>query len=153
MQLVHGNDYLTDNSVPKAKQISEASATYTAEARFTTQMPTRTFTLAEAQTWLEKVCEIEDIDPIIISRQHLPRTIIAAARFDDWSIVVPSNKVSQHTLLHELAHFLCANKNHGTEFRTELVALQRRHTSLIHATTLHQIFVDYKLSVSTTLPL
>ena len=148
MQLVHGNDHLTDNSVPKAKQISEASATYTAEARFTTQMPTRTFTLAEAQTWLEKVCEIEDIDPIIISRQHLPRTIIAAARFDDWSIVVPSNKVSQHTLLHELAHFACANRGHGREFRSQLVTLHRRYTSVSHAAALHQLFVASGLSVN-----
>lgn len=153
MQLILGNGHLTDNPMSRSKRLSQASATYAAEQHFEAEMPSRVFTLNDAQFWLDDVCEIEDIDPINISQQKLPSRIAAAAMLDDWSIVVPNKTVSQHTLLHELAHFLCANLNHGHEFRTQLVALHRRHTSLPHAVCLQQIFVASKLTVSMTLPL
>ncbi|GBL21820.1 hypothetical protein EMGBS4_18800 [Acidimicrobiaceae bacterium] len=131
----------------KKNQDAETNATYSAETHFESEMPTRNFTAIEAETWLTNVCENEDLDPIKISRQKLPSNIEGLAVFDDWCIKVPTNKVSQHTLLHELAHFSCANRGHGREFRTRLVALHRRYTSLAHAAALHQIFVASGLSV------
>lgn len=127
---------------------AEKIATYEAEASFESEMPTRIFTVVEAETWLNNVCENEDLDPIRVSRQKLPASIEALAVFDNWCIKVPTNKVSQHTLLHELAHFACANRGHGHEFRSQLVALHRRYTSLSHAAALHQLFVASALSVN-----
>ena len=89
-------------------QDAEKIATYDVETRFESEMPTRNFTVVEAETWLNNVCENEALDPIRVSRQKLPSNIEGLAVFDNWCIKVPTNKVSQHTLLHELAHFACA---------------------------------------------
>ena len=134
--------------VADKSQDAEKLATYEAEASFESEMPTRNFTVVEAETWLNNVCENEDLDPIRVSRQKLPSNIEGLAVSDNWCIKVPTNKVSQHTLLHELAHFACANRGHGREFRSQLVTLHRRYTSLTHAAALHQLFVASGLSVN-----
>ena len=54
---------------------------------------------------------------------------------------------TQLLLLHEMAHLLCANKNHGIEFRTEFVRLVRSYISLPHAAALHKKFVDKSLTI------
>ncbi len=134
--------------VADKNQDAEKLATYDVETRFESEMPTRSFTVIEAETWLNNVCENEDLDPIRVSQQKLPASIEALAVFDNWCIKVPANKVSQHTLLHELAHFACANRGHGREFRSQLVTLHRRYTSVSHAAALHQLFVASGLSVN-----
>ena len=134
--------------VVNQSQDAEKIATYDVETRFESEMPTRNFTVVEAEAWLNNVCENEDLDPIRVSRHKLPSNIEGLAVFDNWCIKVPKNKVSQHTLLHELAHFACANRGHGREFRSQLVTLHRRYTSLAHAAALHQLFVASGLSVN-----
>ena len=60
----------------------------------------------------------------------------------EWSTAVRDLKPIQLLLLHELAHLLCVNKNHATEFRTEIV---RRRKSIPHATALQRTFVELYL--------
>ena len=134
--------------VVNQSQDAEKIATYDVETLFESEMPTRNFTVIEAEAWLNNVCENEDLDRISVSRHRLPASIEGLAVFDNWCIKVPKNKVSQHTLLHELAHFACANRGHGREFRSQLVTLHRRYTSLAHAAALHQLFVASGLSVN-----
>ena len=125
----------------------EASLTYEAEARYENDMPTRALTLAEAAVWLEELCSAEDLDPPTLQHRRLPRNIEAAAMPDEWCIVVRDVAPTQHTILHELAHLSCANKGHGTEFRTQLVRFTRHHVSFDHAAVLHRLFVEADLKV------
>ncbi|MBU3704001.1 MAG: hypothetical protein FGM42_06465 [Ilumatobacteraceae bacterium] len=125
----------------------EAARTYEVEAAFESAMPTRSLTMAEARSWLEELCRAEDIDTPGLHRARLRPSIDAAAVHDEWCILVADVAPTQHTLLHELAHLSCANRNHGREFRTELVRFLRRYVSLEHAANLHTRFVSADLSV------
>ncbi len=125
----------------------EITLTYEAESRYEDQMPTRALALVDAAAWLEELCAAEDVDPPTLHRQRLPRNIEAAALPDEWCIVVRDVAPTQHTILHELAHFTCANRGHGREFRTQLVRFTRRYISVEHAALLHRLFVAAELSV------
>lgn len=125
----------------------EAARTYEVEVAFESAMPTRSLTLAEARTWLEGLCRAEDLDTPGLHRARLRSSIDAAAVHDNWCILVSDVAPTQHTLLHELAHLSCANRNHGREFRTEMVRFLRRYVSIEHAADLHARFVAADLSV------
>ena len=119
---------------------SEADRTYAAEYAFEDEMPGRTLSLDEANSWLAMIAETEGVDRPVAFKLAMSK--------DQWCIAVRKSKPTQLLLLHEMAHLLCANKNHGTEFRTELVRLVRRYMSLPHAAALHKTFVDRELTVS-----
>lgn len=125
----------------------EAARTYEAEAAFEYDMPTRSLTMTEGRKWLEELCRAEGIDTPDLRHARLRPSIDAAAVHDDWCILVADVAPTQHTLLHELAHLSCSNRNHGREFRTELVRFLRRYVSLEHAANLHARFVSADLSV------
>jgi len=128
---------------------NDAERTYDAEDAFELEMPTRELSLDEANKWLAMIAEAEDIDQPIVLRANLSRQTEALALTEDWCIAVRDSKPTQLLLLHELAHLLCANKNHGVEFRTELIRLVRRYISLPHAVCLHNRFIS---NMSTVLP-
>ena len=127
---------------------SEANRTYAAEDEFELEMPTRMLSLDEANDWLAMIAEAEGVDRPIVFKSSMSKSTIALAFSDEWCIAVRDSNPTQLLLLHEMAHLLCDNKNHGTEFRTELVRLVRRYISFPHAAALHKTFVDNKLTIA-----
>ena len=127
---------------------SEANRTYGAEDAFELELPTRALSLDEANDWLAMIAEAEGVDRPIVIKSSMSKNTDALAFSNEWCIAVRKSKPTQLLLLHEMAHLLCANKNHGTEFRTELVRLVRSYISLPHAAALHQLFVASGLSVN-----
>jgi len=126
---------------------SETQRTYAAENAFELEMPTRTLSLDEANDWLAMIAEAEGVDSPLIFKSKLSKNTEALALSTEWCIAVRDSKLTQLLLLHEMAHLLCVNKNHGTEFRTELVRLVRRYISIIHAAAFHKTCSDDKLTM------
>jgi len=110
-------------------------------------MPTRTLSIDEANNWLAMIAEAEGVDSPLVFKSTLSKNYDALALPADWCIAVRESRATQLLLLHEMAHLLCANKNHGTEFRTELIRLVRRYISFPHAAALHKTFADSNLEV------
>ena len=127
---------------------SETQRTYAAENAFELEMPTRTLSLDEANDWLAMIAEAEGVDSPLIFKSKLSKNTEALALSTEWCIAVRDSKLTQLLLLHEMAHLLCVNKNHGTEFRTELVRLVRAYISFPHAAALHKAFVNYTLTIA-----
>ena len=126
---------------------TEVTLTYEVEQKFAEAMPTRTLLMSEASAWLRDICEQEDLDVPQLDSHVLPRRTEAVAIAETWCILINGVAPTQHTILHELAHLSCANKGHGKEFRTQLVAYIRRYVSLEHAAHLHSLFTSAQLSV------
>ena len=126
---------------------SETERTYAAEDAFELEMPTRVLTLTEANDWLAMIAEAEGVDQPLVFKSKMSKNFVALAISTDWCIAVRDSNPTQLLLLHEMAHLLCANKNHGSEFRTEFVRLVRRYISFPHAATLHKKFVDKSLTI------
>ena len=120
---------------------SETNLTYAAEDALDLEMPTRVLSLIEANDWLAIIAEAEGVDPPLVFRSKMSEGTEALALSTEWCIAVRDSKPTQLLLLHEMAHLLCVNKNHGNEFRTELIRLTRRYVSLLHAVALHRMFV------------
>ena len=127
---------------------SETQRTYAAEDAFELEMPTRTLSIDEANDWLAMIAEAEGVDSPLVFKSKLSKNTEAVALSTDWCIAVRDSKPTQLLLLHEMAHLLCANKNHGTEFRTELVRLVRRYISFHHAAALHATFAEHYLPMT-----
>ena len=127
---------------------SETERTYAAEDAFEPEMPTRVLTLTEANDWLAMIAEAEGVDSPLVFKSKMSKNFVALAISTEWCIAVRESNPTQLLLLHEMAHLLCANKNHGIEFRTESVRLMRRYISFPHAAALHKTFVDNKLTVA-----
>jgi len=126
---------------------SETQRTYAAEDAFELELPTRTLSLDEANDWLAMIAEAEGVNAPLVFKSTLSKNTEALAFSTDWCIAVRDSKLTQLLLLHEMAHLLCANKNHGAEFRTELIRLVRRYVSFPQAAALHKIFIDINLTV------
>ena len=126
---------------------SETQRTYAAEDKFEIEMPTRILSLNEANDWLAMIAEAEGVDSPLVFKSTLAKNYDALALPADWCIAVRKLRATQLLLLHEMAHLLCVNKNHGTEFRTELIRLVRRYISFPHAVSLHKTFTDTSLAV------
>ena len=126
---------------------SETDRTYAAEDALELEMPTRVLSLTDANDWLAMIAEAEGVDSPLIFKAILSKNTEALALSTEWCIAVRDSKPTQLLLLHEMAHLLCVNKNHGAEFRTELVRLVRRHISFPHAASLHKTFTDKSLTV------
>ena len=127
---------------------SETERTYSAEDAFELEMPTRVLSLDEANDWLAMIAEAEGVDSPLVFKSKMSKNFVALAISTEWCIAVRDSNPTQLLLLHEMAHLLCANKNHGIEFRTEFVRLVRRYISFPHAAALHKTFVDNKLTVA-----
>jgi hypothetical protein len=127
---------------------SETQRTYSAEDAFELEMPTRVLSLIEANEWLAMIAEAEGVDSPLVFKTSLSKNTEALALSTDWCIAVRDPNPTQLLLLHEMAHLLCVNKNHGAEFRAELVRLVRRHISFPHAAVLYKSFTDDGLIVT-----
>ncbi len=127
---------------------SETQRTYAAEDAFELEMPTRVLSLDEANDWLAMIAEAEGVDSPLVFKSKMSKNTEALALSTEWCIAVRHSKPSQLLLLHEMAHLLCANKNHGTEFRTELVRLVRRYISITQAAALRKTYADRKLNIA-----
>ena len=128
-------------------QTNETDRSNTAEDTLQLEMPTRALTILEASEWLQVIAENEDVDPPVLLQKALSRSVQGLAISADWCIAVRSKKPNQLLLLHEMAHLVCANKNHGTEFRTQVVRFLRRYVSVTHAARLHTLYEEAGLSV------
>ena len=126
---------------------SEAASTYAVEDAFELEMPTRVLLLDEAAQWLVMIAENEGVDHPHLSRVAMSRSLLGLAFVDEWCITVRKKKPCQLLLLHEMAHLVCANQGHGSEFRTQVVTYLRRYVSLAHAVRLHELFVGAGLAV------
>ena len=127
---------------------NETQRTYAAEDAFELDMPTRTLSLVDANDWLAIIAEAEGVDAPLVFKSTMAKNYESLALPADWCIAVRKSNSTQLLLLHEMAHLLCANKTHGTEFRTELVRLVRRHISFPHAAVLYKSFTDDGLIVT-----
>ena len=127
---------------------SETERTYAAEDAFEIEMPTRVLTLTEANDWLAMIAEAEGVDQPLVFKSKLSKNFVALAISTEWCIAVRESNPTQLLLLHEMAHLLCANKNHGIEFRTEFVRIVRRYISFPHAVALHKTYTDNKLTMN-----
>ena len=127
---------------------SETQLTYASEDAFELEMPTRTLSLDEANDWLAMIAEAEGVDSPLVFKSSMSNNTEALALSKEWCIAVRKSKPTQLLLLHEMTHLLCVNKNHGTEFRTELVRLVRHFISFPHAAALHKKFIDSKLTIT-----
>ena len=125
---------------------SETQRTYAAEDAFELEMPTRVLSLTQANDWLAMISEAEGVDQPTIFKSKMSKNFVALAISTKWCIAVHDSNPTQLLLLHEMAHLLCANKNHGTEFRTEFVRLVRRYISFPHAAALYNSFISSSLS-------
>ena len=125
---------------------SETNLTYAAEDALDLEMPTRVLSLIEANDWLAIIAEAEGVDPPHVFRSKMSEGTEALALSTEWCIAVRDSKPTQLLLLHEMAHLLCVNKNHGNEFRNELIRLVRRYISFPHAAALYNAFVSNSLS-------
>jgi hypothetical protein len=128
-------------------QTNETDRSNSAEDALQLEMPTRSLTINEASEWLQVIAENEDVDPPVLLQKALSRSVQGLAVSDEWCIAVRSRKPNQLLLLHELAHLVCANKNHGTEFRSQVVRFVRRYVSVLHAARLHALYEEAGLSV------
>ena len=135
-------------SVQVSVNNSETNRTYAAEDAFELEMPTRTLSLDESNDWVAMIAEAEGVDRPIVFKSIMSKNTEALAFYKDWCIAVRRSNPTQLLLLHEMAHLLCANKNHGTEFRTELIRLVRLYISFPHAAALHKTFVSNKLTIA-----
>ena len=127
---------------------NETQRTYAAEDTFELEMPSRILSLSEANEWLATIAEAEGVDAPLVFKSTMSKNYDGLALPADWCIAVRKSNSTQLLLLHEMAHLLCANKTHGTEFRTELVRLVRRHISFPHAAVLYKLFTDDGLIVT-----
>ena len=127
---------------------SETQRTYAAEDKFEIEMPTRILSLNEANDWLAMIAEGEGVDSPVVFKATMAKNYDALALPADWCIAVRESNPTQLLLLHEMAHLLCANKNHRIEFRTEFVRLVRRYISFHHAAALHATFADHYLPMT-----
>ena len=125
---------------------SETERTYAAEDAFELEMPTRVLSLTEANDWLAMIAEAEGVDQPLVFKSKMSKNFVALAISTEWCIAVRESNPTQLVLLHEMAHLLCANKNHGIEFRTEFVRLVRRYISFPHAAALYNSFISSSLS-------
>ena len=116
------------------------SRIYAAELLTDEVLPSRKLTLTQSKMWVEVICAAQDIDPPRIERMHTRRNFVGAACSEEHAIALFAAEVSQLTLLHELAHLLAPESGHGVEFRTQFVALARRHISIEHASLLQTLF-------------
>ena len=127
---------------------SETQRTYAAEDAFELEMPTRTLSLDEANDWLAMIAEAEGVDSPLVFKLKISKGTVALALPTNWCIAVRDSNPTQFLLLHEMAHLLCANKNHGTEFRAELVRLVRCHVSFQHAAALRFFYSNCDFSIA-----
>ena len=134
-------------SVLVGMQTNETDRSNAAEDALQHEMPTLALTIDEATAWLHNIAENEDVDPPVLLQKALSRSVQGLAVSDEWCIAVRSKKPNQLLLLHELAHLVCANKNHGTEFRSQVVRFVRRYVSVLHAARLHALYEEAGLSV------
>ena len=125
---------------------SETERTYAAEDALELEMSTRVLSLNEANEWLSMIAEAEGVDSPLVFKSKMSKDTEALALSTEWCIAVRDSKPTQLLLLHEMAHLLCVNKNHGNEFRNELIRLVRRYISVPHAAALYNAFVSNSLS-------
>ena len=125
---------------------SETQRTYAAEDALELEMSTRVLSLNEANEWLSMIAEAEGVDSPLVFKSKMSKDTEALALSTEWCIAVRDSKPTQLLLLHEMAHLLCVNKNHGNEFRNELIRLVRRYISFPHAAALYNAFVSNSLS-------
>ena len=125
---------------------SETERTYAAEDALELEMSTRVLSLNEANEWLSMIAEAEGVDSPLVFKSKMSKDTEALALSTEWCIAVRDSKPTQLLLLHEMAHLLCVNKNHGNEFRNELIRLVRRYISFPHAAALYKAFVSNSLS-------
>ncbi len=111
--------------------VSEADRVAKAESQLETKYPTVRMSIAEAQSWIDRVAHSEDIDPPLVVRHQLPRRLLGVAVLDDHVIVVRHARPSQLTLLHELTHCI-GHAGHGLSFQRMLQSLLSRHVSVQH---------------------
>lgn len=110
---------------------SDADRVARAERELETKYPTVRMSIAEAQSWIDRVAHNEDIDPPLVIQRRLPCRLVGVALLDEHVIVVRHARPSQLTLLHELTHCIGLT-DHGTSFQRMLQGLLSRHVSVQH---------------------
>ncbi len=109
-----------------------AEAVYRAEALLEQELPTRRLTLREAQDLVDRISHAEDFDPPKVLHLRISRRFDALAVPEERVIVVRTEKPTQLTIVHEMAHFL-SEMGHGVRFHRTYLVLIRRYLSINHS--------------------
>jgi len=118
--------------------VSDADRVAKAEKQLETKYPTKRMSLAEAQSWIDRVAHSEDVDPPIVVRRTMPRRLLGVTLMDSHAIFVRHARPSQLTLLHELTHCI-GHAGHGPSFQRMLQGLLSRHVSVEHGIFFDQV--------------
>ena len=101
----------------------------------------------DARTFIERVCDAEDLDPpTVLVERASPKTRASADQVTR-TICIRGRHTTSATIIHEIAHLSSGAEMHDHAFRTELVRLSRRHVSVEHASLLRALLVSVELSV------
>jgi hypothetical protein len=147
MTSIHDFAQQAHTRVPQYRGCSpEQALTYACEDVVIEVLGAPTMTVDHISSWMEQVCEIEDIDmPVVLSLSGRSR-VSGSADIDSNVVCLQGRSPSTAVALHELAHVVSRSPDHTRDFRTCLVGLWRRHLSVEHAAMLHSLYVSTELA-------
>lgn len=127
---------------------TEQALTYACEDIVESEFGSRDIPSHEAENWLSKVCDREDIDVPSLRIARASKVTAASATLETHDICIRGRRTSAAILLHEIAHLSCGVDSHGVMFRDEFVRLARFHISVSYAALLHSLFTAVGLELS-----
>ena len=114
---------------------------YAVELVVASVLPSAHLSVHEAQTFVDGVCDAENLDAPEVLVARVGRGFAACASHERHAIVLSTKHTSALTALHELAHLLCdENEGHHEEWRGTFVRLVRRYISVEHGALLHTLY-------------
>lgn len=126
----------------------EQALTYACEDVVCEVLGAPQWSIEDIESWLQEVCEREDLDVPHVSVARMTGRAVAAVDITHNHVCVDDRAITSAVLLHELSHISSQVGDHTAEFRSAAVGLWRRHMSLEHGALLYQLFVRTGLSVS-----
>lgn len=126
----------------------EQALTYACEEIIERELGVRIMVSKDLNTWIEKICEREDIDVPDLMVMRKTQSHLASAHIEENRICIRGKNTTAATVLHEIAHISVGIDGHGVLFRDELVRLCRAHISVEFAAMLHGLYVATGLEMS-----
>lgn len=126
----------------------EQALVYACEDVVEREVGSRTIRSHDVGSWIEDICEREDMDTPVIMISRLSRATLASSNDEEQSICLRGKTVTVGTVLHELAHLSSGSGSHGVLWRDEFTRLTRAHVSVSYAALLHSLYIGTGLGMS-----
>lgn len=126
----------------------EQAIAYACEEIIERELGVRIMVSKELDSWIEKICEREDIDVPDLMVMRKTQSHLASANIEENLICIRGSRTTAATVLHEIAHISVGINGHGVLFRDELVRLCRAHISVEFAAMLHGLYSATGLEMS-----